>query len=94
MKRIIWNISAFQAIENISAYIRLDSPHHSREWEKSVLKRIDQLKIFPHQGKKIKDADKNIRQIFYGEYRIVYEVNKTKLTILLVRHIKRRFNLQ
>jgi toxin ParE1/3/4 len=91
MKELIWSYKAIQTIEEVRAFIGLGSQRMAQQWARSIIKRIEHLKRFPLQGRVIHDAGTTVRQVFFGDYRIVYEVHTTHLTVLIIRHTKRRF---
>lgn len=53
-------------------------------YRQSIINRLDALKTNPLLGKKLNDNLKKYRSIREGIYRIIYEVKKNKLIILVV----------
>jgi plasmid stabilization system protein ParE len=50
---------------------------------------VERLKDFPESGRTVPEANrKEIREIFYGAYRIIYRIEKEGVKILTVRHRK------
>ena len=66
--------SALKELQNISKNER-----------KRIVAAIDQLIDNPHRGKQLKGGLSGLRRIRVGKYRVVYEINDTKVTILVLR---------
>ena len=71
--------SAFKALARIAAPQRL-----------RLIEAIEKLRTNPNAGSALKGEFSGLRRIRIGDYRIVYEVQKKKLLILVVRVAHRR----
>ncbi len=92
--KIIWSPRAIERVQDISDYIAADSGKAAAKWIESVFKKVRSLKYFPNAGRVVPEIKKsNIKEIFHGEYRIIYKTFKSHIAILTVRHGKRRFSL-
>ena len=88
--KIIWSPIAVSRLSDIVDYIAYDSPLQAEKWANKIFKVVKKLKKFPTSGVIVPEIkDKNIREILYGNYRIIYEIKKTYISILTVRHCKR-----
>jgi plasmid stabilization system protein ParE len=53
------------------------------------------LAQFPESGRVVPEvAREDIREVFHGEYRVVYKVEPRRVAVLTVRHGRRRFRLE
>jgi len=85
--KIIWSPFAHQRINDIADYIANDNLTAAERWVNSIYDTVKRLKDFPKSGRIVKEVDKeDIREIFFGNYRIIYHIEKTAINILTVRH--------
>jgi len=87
--KIIWSPFAHQRVDEIADYIASDNIAAAVKWVNSIYKSVKRLKDFPNSGRVAPEVGKqNIREIFLGNYRIVYRIEKNAIYILTVRHGK------
>ena len=54
-----------------------------------ILKRVDSLAIFPERGRKVPETNREeVREVFEGEYRLIYRVSSKKIFVLTIRNFK------
>jgi toxin ParE1/3/4 len=76
-------------VSEIAGYIAQDNPVAAQSWVNTVFKKVEELKAFPESGRIVPEVNnKTIRELIYGNYRIVYRVEESTLSILTVRHGK------
>lgn len=87
--RIIWSPLAVERAAEIAEYISRDNPTAAETWVDTVFSKVEQLKSFPESGRIVPEINsKDFRELIYGNYRIVYRVEKTQISILTIRHGK------
>jgi len=87
--KIIWSPLAVERTSEIAGYITIDNPSAAKSWVEKVFEKVDLLKLSPEMGREVPEISrKEIREIIFGNYRIIYRIEKTKLSILTVRHGK------
>ncbi|WP_028895270.1 type II toxin-antitoxin system RelE/ParE family toxin [Syntrophorhabdus aromaticivorans] len=87
--RILWSPLAIDRVAEIAEYIAADNPSAAENWVSTVFEKVEELKKFPEIGRVVPEIDnKSIRELIYGNYRIVYHVEETRLSVLTVRHGK------
>ncbi|HME45239.1 MAG TPA: type II toxin-antitoxin system RelE/ParE family toxin [Syntrophorhabdales bacterium] len=87
--RILWSPLAVDRVAEIAEYISQDSPFAAENWINTVFKKIEGLKEFPKSGRIVPETDsRTIRELIYGNYRIIYRIEEKRLSILTVRHGK------
>ncbi len=75
MVEIIFSDFAIEDINSVAEYIALDSPLYASNFVDGVFERIYQLEEFPDSGKTTPESENdNIRELNYGNYRIIYEL--------------------
>ena len=88
MVRIKWLKSAKLDLKDIYQFIALDSKRYARFQVEKIQKRTIILKEGTIIGKKVFEInDENVRELFEGDFRIIYRIiSKYEIHILLIHH--------
>lgn len=88
MVRIKWLRSAKIDLKEIYDFISLDSKKYARFQIEKIQNKTEILKTGMIIGKRVSEIDNdNVREIFEGNYRIIYHIiSKNEIHILLVHH--------
>ncbi|MBA4392588.1 MAG: plasmid stabilization protein [Desulfobacca sp.] len=87
--RIVWSPLAVDRVLEIAEYIAQDNPDAAESWVETIFSKVEQLKSFPESGRKVPETtNPRIRELLYGQYRIIYRIEENQLSILTVRHGK------
>jgi toxin ParE1/3/4 len=88
MAQIRWTEQALEDIEGIARFIERYAPRYAQIVTLRIFQAVERLEIFPLSGRIVPDVgDGNIREIFLGNYRIVYRVlSETIVQVLTVYH--------
>ena len=87
--RIIWSPLAIDRTHEIAEYIAQDNITAAENWIDTVFAKVEQLKSFPESGSMVPEINNpKIREIIYGNYRIIYRIEERQISILTVRHGK------
>jgi plasmid stabilization system protein ParE len=87
--KIIWSPLAIDKTSEIAEYIAKDKPPVAQDWVDKIFQKVDILESSPELGRVIPEIRrKNIRELIFGNYRIIYCIEKTSISILTVRHGK------
>ncbi|GGE42781.1 type II toxin-antitoxin system RelE/ParE family toxin [Psychroflexus planctonicus] len=91
MVRINWTFQAKNDLKDIADYISKDSKLYAKRQFLKIRSRTDILKSQSYSGRMVTEIqDENIREIFEGNYRIIYRVvNENRVDILTVHHSSR-----
>jgi plasmid stabilization system protein ParE len=75
-------------LEEIYLRIRQDSPGRAAEWRTGLLKAAQSLNLFPERCPLAPESgpELEIRQLIYGEYRVLFTVAKDTVYVLHIRH--------
>ena len=85
--KIIWSLLAIDRASEIAEYIAQDKPSAAEKWINTVFSKVEQLKSSPEIGRVVPEIrNDQFRELIYGNYRIIYRVEKTQLSILTIRH--------
>lgn len=83
--KIITEKHAQQELIQIKWYIAQDSEFYANKTVNEINKRIENLLFFPEMGKVINEK-RNIRQIIYKSYKILYKFDSENIYILHIIH--------
>jgi len=54
-----------------------------------IFKKVETLSKYPDRGRKVPESNREeIREVFIGEYRIIYRVETKRVLILSIRNFK------
>lgn len=54
-----------------------------------IFSKVEKLSEYPERGRKVPEANREeIREIFEGEYRIIYRVEPKRIFVLSIRNFK------
>ena len=86
---IIWSPLAVDRAGDIADYIALDNPAAANRWVETLFEKVTVLKFTPKLGRQVPEIGRDdIRELFFGNYRIIYRVGANEISILTVRHGK------
>ncbi|MGO4708738.1 type II toxin-antitoxin system RelE/ParE family toxin [Chryseobacterium sp. 2TAF14] len=88
MVRIKWLKSAKTDLKEIFDFISLDSKRYARFQVEKIQNKTEILKTGMITGKRVSEIDDdNVREIFEGNYRIIYRIiSENEIHILLIHH--------
>ena len=87
--KIIWSPLAVDRSSEIADYIAQDKPSAAEKWINTVFSKVEQLKSSPEIGRIVPELNNTqFREIIYGNYRIIYRIEKKQISILTIRHGK------
>lgn len=91
MVQVNWTLQAIQDLKNIAEYISKDSKIYAKRQILKIRQRTDVLKSQTYSGRMVPEVqDKNIREVFQGNYRIIYKiVSENQIDILTIHHSAR-----
>jgi len=89
--KVIWSPLALERVDEIAAYIAGDDAQAARRFLIEIFGAVERLQSFPNSGRVVQEVKRpNIREIIFGNYRVVYRVERKRVSILTVRHGKQR----
>ncbi|MCK5227860.1 MAG: type II toxin-antitoxin system RelE/ParE family toxin [Desulfobulbaceae bacterium] len=87
--KIFWSPLAIDRTIKIAEYIAQDNPSASAKWVENLFDKVHILKSSPMSGRIVPEIHReDIRELIYGNYRIIYRLETKKVAILTVRHGK------
>jgi addiction module RelE/StbE family toxin len=93
MVQLNWTIQAVNDLKCIYDFIARDSKLYARKQIMAIKETSNQLKTQPYSGRVVPEVKhEDIREIFEGNYRIIYKiVHQKRIDILTVHHSARDF---
>jgi toxin ParE1/3/4 len=90
MVSIHWTELALDDLKSIHDYISKDSQVYADRMVEKIISRIDQIEQLPMSGRIVPEFEnRNMRELIEGNYRIVYKVTVTQISILRIHHAAR-----
>jgi plasmid stabilization system protein ParE len=87
--KIIWSPLALDGASEIVEHIALDKPSAADKWISTLFSKVEKLASSPKIGRVVPEiGDPQFREMIYGNYRIIYRIEKKQLSILTIRHGK------
>ncbi|MHB8580678.1 MAG: type II toxin-antitoxin system RelE/ParE family toxin [Ignavibacteriaceae bacterium] len=87
--KISWSPLAVERLENIYEYFAIDNYSEAKKMVVRIFKKVETLSKNPERGRKVPEANREeIREVFEGEYRIIYRIESKKVFILTIRNFK------
>ncbi len=87
---LVWSDETTTDLGSIYEYISRDSAYYARRTVERIINKGKQISAFPYSGTPVPEYhDETIRQVFEGNYRIIYHVGTETVTILTIVHSAR-----
>ena len=87
--KIVWSPLAIDRASEIASYIAQDKPSAAENWINTVFSKVERLKSSPGIGRIVPEiGNKQFRELIYGNYRIIYRLEKKQVSVLTIRHGK------
>jgi plasmid stabilization system protein ParE len=84
---IIWSPLALDRVSEIAGYIAQDKPSAAEKWVKAIFSKVEQLEVSPELGRIVPEiGNSQFRELIYYNYRIIYRLEKIRISIVTVRH--------
>lgn len=88
--RVNWTAQALRRLQQLHDYIAKDQPLDARRFVDKLTQRTAELAEQSQTGLRVpKYAREDVRQVFEGDYRIVYRILSDRIDIVTVRHMAR-----
>jgi toxin ParE1/3/4 len=87
--KIFWSPLAIDRVSEIAAYIAQENPTAAEKWVNTVFRKVEDLRDFPERGRVVPETEnKAIREVIYGNYRLICRLEEKRISVLTVRHGK------
>ena len=87
MAEVRWSVSAADDLRAIEEWIARDAPRHAVEFVDHLVDAATKLKRMPRSGRVVPEfGRRDVREVVFRGYRIVYLVRPRVVTVLRVVH--------
>ena len=87
MVRVVWTDSARADVRGIYDWISRDSVIRAERWANRLLDAPNRLELIPESGSPVEEfPSSGLRELFVGDYRIVYLYRNDECRIVRVLH--------
>jgi len=88
--KIFWTESAVADLTSIRDGIARDSEYYASEFVNKIIETVENLVEFPMKGRSVPEAyQKDVREIVFHNYRIMYRVEESRIIILTILYSAR-----
>jgi len=85
--QLVWSPSALVDLADICSYIGRDSEYYARLFAQRVVAAVEMLVQFPEAGRIVPEFGlRDLRELLFQKYRIVYRVKQDEVQIVAVVH--------
>jgi plasmid stabilization system protein ParE len=92
-RRIVWSPLALRRAGEVADFIARDDRAAALRWARGLFDAVNTLRVHSARGRIVPElAREEIRELIYGDYRVVYRVSDRRVEVLTVRHGRRRFD--
>jgi toxin ParE1/3/4 len=85
--KVVWSPLAIDRVSEIAQYIFEDSPLSAERWVDDVFDAAGRLDTFPESGRVVPEFEEaTLREVIFGQYRIIYRLVDDEVRVLTVRH--------
>jgi plasmid stabilization system protein ParE len=87
--KIVWSPLSVDRLKEIAEYISKKDITASQKMVARIFTKVETLSEFPKRGRKVPEIKREeIREVFLGEYRIIYRVETNEVIVLTIRNFK------
>lgn len=86
---VIWTDPAKKNLRDIFEFIHKSSPYYADKVREIIIKKSETLLTFPTRGRIVTEFHSDdVREVFIYSYRLIYEIEPDRISILAVIHGK------
>ena len=87
MAQLVWSPSALASLAEICEYIGRDSEYYAKLFAQRIFSAAEMLALFPESGRVVPEYERrDLRELLFQNYRIVYRVRGDQVQIAAVVH--------
>lgn len=92
--KVVWSPLARERALEIVERIRWDKPMAASRWFKRLLAEVETLPEMPRRCRVVPELERaDVRELLFGNYRVIYRIEDDAIVILAVRHGRRLLDL-
>lgn len=91
--KVTWSLRSLDRARDIADFIAADSPDAARTWLNNLFAKVRSQLRSPRSGRIVPEFGRSdLRELIYGNYRVIYRIGSTKVIVLTIRHSRRRMD--
>lgn len=91
--KVEWSPLAISRVLEAADYIGQDSLDAATKWAEGIFEAAAKLEEFPERGRAVPEVGRSdVRELLVGNFRVIYRVSESMVSILTVRHGRRLFD--
>lgn len=84
---LVWSPEAVEDVEAIASYIERDSPWYAKAVVSRVVDAAQSIPEYPRVGRMVPEVGRDdVRERFVCSYRLIYQIQVNRVTIIAVIH--------
>ena len=89
-KRLVWTDSSLVDLQLIYDYISNGAETYAPVFISELIGKVESIPDFPEIGRKVPEKEnKNIREIIFSSYRIIYTISSDRIEVVSIVHQRR-----
>lgn len=89
--KVVWTTTALKRAADIALALGAEDTSPARDFVDELFLKVEALSDFPKMGRMVPEVGKpHIREIFVRDYRVVYVVHRSQISVRTVRHTRER----
>ena len=90
MRKLVWTEPALADLDAIHDFIAKDSEYYASSFLQEIIGQAEKLEKFPEMGRVVPEyGRKDIRELIFQNYRIIYKLEESHTVVLTVIHGRR-----
>ena len=91
--RVVWTPLAIDRAAEAAGYIAKDSSAAARRWVHELFAAVATFARMPERGRRVPELPRaEVRELLFGNYRVIYRIEPRRVAVLTVPHLRRRFD--
>ena len=88
--KIVWSVQSQDDLREIRRFIARDAPYTASAYVPRLRLSVSRLRTFPESRHIVQEVGSTkVREIYFGQYRIIYESSRIRVEVLAVYHSAR-----
>jgi len=89
-RKVVWSYEATEDLDAVADYIARDSAFYAAAFVQEVIEASRSLDMFSERGRIVPEVgNPSIRELFVREYRLIYSIERNRISVLGLIHGKR-----
>lgn len=88
-----WSTRALERVSEALDYISQHDADAAEAWVEGLFAKVEGVAQMPRMGRVVPELRReDIREVFYGRYRVIYKIKPDRVEVLTIRHMRQQFD--